>query len=68
MEATHNVPITSMSRKTKVKKIDEVKIIAAKRANKNNRNSTQKKSSNHNKDFAKKIKQKINQNKSVRKP
>ena len=28
-EAQHNVPITSMSRKTKTKKIDEVKIIAA---------------------------------------
>ncbi|AIT08731.1 ATP-dependent RNA helicase RhlE [Candidatus Francisella endociliophora] len=67
-ESTHNVPITSMSRKTKVKKIDEVKIIAAKRANKNNRNSNQKKASSHNKDFAKKIKQKIHQNKSVRKP
>lgn len=67
-EATHNVPITSMSRKTKAKKIDEVKIIAAKRANKNNKNTNQKKSSNHNKDFAKKIKQKIHQNKSVRKP
>ncbi|AJI57456.1 DEAD/DEAH box helicase family protein [Francisella philomiragia] len=67
-EATHNVPITSMSRKTKAKKIDEVKIIAAKRANKNNKNTSQKKSSNHNKDFAKKIKQKIHQNKSVRKP
>lgn len=67
-EATHNVPITSMSRKTKVKKIDEVKIIAAKRANKNNRNSSPKKSSSHNNDFAKKIKQKINANKSVRKP
>ncbi|MEY8674449.1 DEAD/DEAH box helicase [Francisella philomiragia] len=67
-EATHNVPITSMSRKTKAKKIDEVKIIAAKRANKNNKNTNQKKNSNHNKDFAKKIKQKIHQNKSVRKP
>ncbi|AJI75541.1 DEAD/DEAH box helicase family protein [Francisella philomiragia subsp. philomiragia ATCC 25015] len=67
-EATHNVPITSMSRKTKAKKIDEVKIIATKRANKNNKNTSQKKSSNHNKDFAKKIKQKIHQNKSVRKP
>ncbi|MBK2258784.1 DEAD/DEAH box helicase [Francisella philomiragia] len=67
-EATHNVPITSMSRKTKAKKIDEVKIIAAKRANKNNKNTSQKKSSNHNKDFAKKIKQKIHHNKSVRKP
>lgn len=42
-EATHNVPITSMSRKTKAKKIDEVKIIAAKRANKNNKNTNQKK-------------------------
>ncbi|APD50581.1 DEAD/DEAH box helicase [Francisella hispaniensis] len=67
-EATHNVPITSMSRKTKAKKIDEVKIIAAKRANKNNKNTNQKKSSNHNIDFAKKIRQKIHQNKSVRKP
>lgn len=60
-EATHNVPITSMSRKTKVKKINEVKIIAAKRAN------NKKKASGHNKDFAKSIKQKINANKSVRK-
>ncbi|AEE26257.1 DEAD/DEAH box helicase [Francisella hispaniensis] len=67
-EATHNVPITSMSRKTKAKKIDEVKIIAAKRANKNNKSTNQKKSSNHNSDFAKKIRQKIHQNKSVRKP
>ncbi|MBK2356728.1 DEAD/DEAH box helicase [Francisella hispaniensis] len=67
-EATHNVPITSMSRKTKAKKIDEVKIIAAKRANKNNKSTNQKKSSNHNTDFAKKIRQKIHQNKSVRKP
>ncbi|AJI44737.1 DEAD/DEAH box helicase [Francisella tularensis subsp. novicida] len=64
-EATHNVPITSMSHKTKAKKIDEVKIIAAKRAKKNNNN---KKPSNHNNDFAKKIRQKIHQNKSVRKP
>lgn len=63
-EATHNVPITSMSHKTKAKKIDEVKIIAAKRAKKNNNN---KKPSNKN-DFAKKIRQKIHQNKSVRKP
>lgn len=51
-EATHNVPITSMSHKTKAKKIDEVKIIAAKRAKKNNNN---KKPSNHNNDFAKKL-------------
>lgn len=63
-EATHNVPITSMSHKNKAKKIDEVKIIAAKRAKKNNNN---KKPSNKN-DFAKKIRQKIHQNKSVRKP
>ncbi|EBA52792.1 DEAD/DEAH box helicase [Francisella tularensis] len=63
-EATHNVPITSMSHKNKAKKIDEVKIMAAKRAKKNNNN---KKPSNKN-DFAKKIRQKIHQNKSVRKP
>ncbi|KEI35783.1 ATP-dependent RNA helicase RhlE [Francisella sp. W12-1067] len=59
-EAQHNVPTTSMSRKTKAKKIDEVKIIAAKRANKS------KKSSTHNKDFSKLIRQKIHANKSVR--
>lgn len=53
-----------MSHKNKAKKIDEVKIIAAKRAKKNNNN---KKPSNKN-DFAKKIRQKIHQNKSVRKP
>lgn len=59
-EAIHSVPETSMSRKTKVKKIDEVKIIAAKRANKGRNSST------HGKDFAKKIKKKINDNKSVK--
>ncbi|MCL4131157.1 UNVERIFIED_CONTAM: hypothetical protein GTU68_027518 [Idotea baltica] len=59
-EAIHSVPVTSMSKKTKVKKIDEVKIIAAKRANRG------KKPSVHNKDFSKKIKKKINDNKSTR--
>ncbi|AXH30704.1 MULTISPECIES: DEAD/DEAH box helicase [Francisella] len=63
-EVQHNVPITSMTRKTKANKIDEVKIIAAKRANKANN----KKPANHNKDFAKKIRVKIQANKSVRKP
>ena len=60
-EAQHIVPITSMSRRTRVKKVDEVKIIAAKRAHNNNR-----KSSGSNKNFSSKIKEKINDNKSVR--
>ena len=60
-EAEHLVPITSMSRRTRVKKVDEVKIIAAKRAHNNNR-----KSSGPNKNFSSKIKKKINDNKSVR--
>ncbi len=59
-EAKHIVPITSMSRRTKVKKVDEVKIIAAKRAH-NNR-----KASGTNKNFSSKIKKKINDNKSAR--
>ena len=59
-EAQHIVPITSMSRRTRVKKVDEVKIIAAKRANQ------ARKSSAHVKDFSKQIKKKINDNKSVR--
>ena len=60
-EAEHVVPVTSMSRRTKVKKVDEVKIIAAKRAHNNNR-----KSSGPNKNFSSQIKKKINDNKSVR--
>lgn len=59
-EAQHLVPTTTMSRKTKVKKVDEVKIIAAKRSHKN------KQSSSPNKNFAAKIKKKINDNKSVK--
>jgi ATP-dependent RNA helicase RhlE len=62
-EATHNVPITSMSRKTKINKNNDIKITSAKKSSKSN-----KKPSGHNKDFAKKIRQKIHANKQVRKP
>ena len=57
-EATHIVPITSMSRRTRVKKVSEVKIIANKRARNNN--------SGHNKNFSAGIKKKLNQNGSTR--
>jgi len=56
-EAQHAVPLTSMSRRTKVKKVDKVKIIAAKRANPKNNNT----SSRNSKPFSDKIKKKINE-------
>ncbi|APC97150.1 DEAD/DEAH box helicase [Francisella frigiditurris] len=58
-QAQHNVPETNMLRKTKAKKIDEVKIIAAKRANKA-------KKSPHVKSFSDVIKKKINENSKFR--
>ncbi len=64
-EATHTVPVTSMSRRTKIKKPDEVKIIAAKRANKNNRGKNSSQGSD--KPFAKRVKRKINENNRARK-